>query len=88
MHLALIIDDYLPNSTRIGAKMFHELAVELKNKGHAVTVITPDENQTASVVIDDLDGIRIWRFKSGAIKDTNKIFRAINESFLSYRAWS
>lgn len=25
MKLALIIDDYLPNSTRVGAKMFHEL---------------------------------------------------------------
>ena len=26
MHLALIIDDYLPHSTRVAAKMFHELA--------------------------------------------------------------
>ncbi|HGB9556029.1 TPA: L-fucosamine transferase, partial [Escherichia coli] len=25
MKLALIIDDYLPHSTRVGAKMFHEL---------------------------------------------------------------
>ncbi|HDS5730197.1 TPA: L-fucosamine transferase, partial [Escherichia coli] len=28
MKLALIIDDYLPHSTRVGAKMFHELGLE------------------------------------------------------------
>lgn len=27
MKLALIIDDYLPHSTRVGAKMFHELGL-------------------------------------------------------------
>ncbi|MCR4214790.1 hypothetical protein NKU63_14510, partial [Enterobacter cloacae] len=42
MKLALIIDDYLPNSTRVGAKMFHELAQEFIRRGHDVTVITPD----------------------------------------------
>lgn len=41
MKLALIIDDYLPNSTRVGAKMFHELAQEFIQRGHDVTVITP-----------------------------------------------
>ena len=34
MKLALIIDDYLPHSTRVGAKMFHELGLELLGKGH------------------------------------------------------
>lgn len=33
MHLVLIIDDYLPHSTRVGAKMFHELALELLSRG-------------------------------------------------------
>ena len=42
MKLALIIDDYLPNSTRVGAKMFHELAQEFIRRGHDVTVITPE----------------------------------------------
>ncbi len=72
MRLALIIDDYLPHSTRVGAKMFHELAVELQSRGHQITVITPDKNQSSHLVIDNLDDITIWRFKNGPIKDIKK----------------
>ncbi|MCQ8856447.1 L-fucosamine transferase, partial [Escherichia coli] len=36
MKLALIIDDYQPNSTRVGAKMFNELAQEFIQGGHDV----------------------------------------------------
>lgn len=87
MRLALIIDDYLPKSTRVGAKMFHELALELQAQGHHVTIITPDINQSASFVQDEVDGTRIWRFRSGPIKDIGKVKRLINESLLSFRAW-
>lgn len=87
MRLALLIDDYLPDSTRVGAKMFHELAVYLQQQGHYVTVITPECNQTDTLVCGELDGINVWRFKSGEIKNIGKIKRAINESMLSLRAW-
>lgn len=87
MKLALIIDDYLPNSTRVGAKMFHELAVELVNHGHQVTVITPDSTISQRLTCVELDGVHIWRFKSGPIKDVNKVLRAVNETLLSCRAW-
>ena len=49
LKLVLIIDDYLPDSTRVGAK--------------------------------------IWRFRSGPIKDVGRIQRAMNETFLSLKAW-
>lgn len=87
MKLALIIDDYLPHSTRVGAKMYHELAVELIRRGHQVTVITPGFRITLPITIESLDGVSVWRFKSGPIKDVGKISRAINESVLSLRAW-
>lgn len=87
MHLALIIDDYLPYSTRVGAKMFHELACELFKKGYQVTVITPDFSQKDNLVKDKIDNIFIWRFKSGKIKDVNKVKRALNETLLSTVAW-
>ncbi|MGL5129723.1 MAG: glycosyltransferase family 4 protein [Aeromonas popoffii] len=87
MRLALIIDDYFPNSTRVGSKMFHELAVYLTQQGHQVTVITPDSHQATTLVCDELDGVSIWRFKSGEIKNVGKVKRAINESLLSLRAW-
>lgn len=87
MKLALIIDDYLPNSTRVGAKMFHELAQEFIRRGHDVTVITPDSNLQEGVSYDTFQGVKTWRFKSGPLKDVSKVQRAINETFLSYRAW-
>ena len=41
MKVCIVIDDYLPYSIRVGAKMMHELAIELKSRGHEITVITP-----------------------------------------------
>ncbi len=87
MQLALIIDDYLPCSTRVGAKMFHELALQLIHDRHDVIVITPSENQKDKLVIDNVDGVTIWRFKSGPLKDISKTQRAINETLLSFNAW-
>ena len=88
MRLALIIDDYLPNSTRVGAKMFHELACQLIKNGHEVFVITPGFNQAVKLKKSVLDGVAIWSFRSGKIKDVGKIHRTANETLLSMRAWS
>ncbi|MFM4728056.1 glycosyltransferase family 4 protein [Aeromonas caviae] len=87
MKIALIIDDYLPYSTRVAAKMFHELAVYLQQQGHQITVITPDCSQSEALVCSTLDGVNVWRFKSGKIKDVGKFKRVINETLLSLRAW-
>ncbi|PSU33172.1 glycosyltransferase family 4 protein [Photobacterium lutimaris] len=88
MRLALIIDDYLPHSTRVGAKMMHELALELIEQGHTVTVITPHfEKGLPTLIEDSHDGVAVWRFLSGQIKDVPKVKRAINETLLSHRAW-
>lgn len=87
MKLALVIDDYLPDSTRVGAKMFHELAIELQNQGHKVTVITPQANQHKLLSIDSVDSIKVWRFRSGEIKSVGKVKRAINETLLSFNAY-
>ncbi|ARZ02552.1 glycosyltransferase WbuB [Yersinia ruckeri] len=87
MHLVLIIDDYLPHSTRVGAKMFHELALELLSRGHKITVITPDTHQESLFQETDIDGVRVWSFRSGPTKNISKVIRAFNESMLSVRAW-
>ena len=88
MKLALIIDDYIPASTRVGAKMFHELAIELVTQGHDVTVIIPSVGQKLKFTESIVDNIKVWSFFSGPIKDTGKLQRAINETLLSYRGWS
>lgn len=87
MKLALVIDDYLPQSTRVGAKMFHELALELKNQGHQVVVITPQPGHKSRLVKEQFELVEVWRFRSGEIKDVTKVKRAVNETLLSVAAW-
>lgn len=88
MKICLIIDDYMPNSIKIAAKMMHELAIEFIQNGHEVSVITPDIKINEKIKIDNLDGVKIYRFKSGEIKNVSKVKRAINETLLSFNAWN
>lgn len=87
MRFAFIIDDYMPHSTRVGAKMFHELALEFKKHGHEVVVITPAFGQDKILKIDDYEDVTVWRFKSPKLKDISKVKRAVNESLLSINGW-
>lgn len=87
MNVCLIIDDYLPDSIKVGAKMMHELAVELVSSGHQVTVIVPAPNLQLPYNISIIDGVTVCRFRSGEIKNIGKVKRAINESLLSWQAW-
>ena len=85
--ICLIIDDYMPDSIKVGAKMMHELACELKGQGHKVTVITPSSQLKVKTEINMLDGITVCHFRSSEIKNVGKVKRAINETLLSYHAW-
>ena len=87
MKICLVVDDYMPDSIKIAAKMMHELAIELNNQGHEVTVLTPCNTISKSIDIIKLDNINVYRFKVGAIKNVAKVKRAINETLLSYNAW-
>lgn len=88
MRIAIFPDEYLPESTRVHAKMLHELALELKKLGNEVVVITPgDPKQQTLLSVCFLDGIEVWRFRSGTIRGRGKVIRAVNESLLSIRAW-
>ncbi len=87
MNICIIIDDYLPESNKIGAKMMHELAVEFITLGHSVTVITPAPGLKEKFEVSILDGVTVCRFRSGTIKNVSKITRAVNETLLSFRAW-
>ena len=87
MRLLLIVDDYLPASIKVAAKMMHDLALECIAQGHEVTVCTVDDILQVPFVVEDLDGVHVLRYKTGSIKNVTKIRRAINETLLSYRAW-
>ena len=84
--ICLIIDDYLPNSKKVAAKMMHELACEFISLGHKVTVITPNSDMNTKMKISEIEGVKVCYFKSGAIKNTSKFKRLINETLLSFNA--
>ncbi|MDA7830133.1 glycosyltransferase family 4 protein [Gammaproteobacteria bacterium] len=88
MRIALLPDEYLPSGTRVHSRMFHELALQLKKVGHHPIVITPGTPlQKLSLEIDFVDGIEVWRFKSGYTRGVGMVRRAINEWLISFRAW-
>lgn len=88
MRVALLTDESLPNGTRIHAKMIHELASEFQEKGHKSVVITPGHlNQKSKLIIDEYEGVEIWRFKSGQTRGVSMLKRVTNEWLFSIRAW-
>ena len=87
MRVLLIVDDYWPNSTKVAAKMMHELAIELINNNHSTTVVTPSSNIKKKFEKLSIDKVNVIKFRSGKLKNVNRIIRGINESLLSFRAW-
>ncbi|MCC5816326.1 MAG: glycosyltransferase family 4 protein [Leptospira sp.] len=87
MKICLIVDDYLPHSIKVAAKMMHELAVEFVSQGHEVMVVTPGAGIKRPFEIEIIENVKIFRFRSGEIKNISKVKRAINETLLSFRAW-
>ncbi|WP_281223112.1 glycosyltransferase family 4 protein [Photobacterium sanguinicancri] len=88
MRIALFPDDYLPDSTLVHAKMFHELALEFIRLGHTPIIITPGKpEQSTRLCVDYIDGVEIWRFRNGQTRGVGKVKRALNETLLSWNAW-
>jgi glycosyltransferase involved in cell wall biosynthesis len=89
MYLALLLDNSVFSSTRVHPKMMYELAIELVEQGHKPIVISPGEsNQVEKLVIKEINGITFWEFRNGDIRGVSKTKRAINETLLSFNAWS
>jgi len=87
MKILLIVDDYVPNSIKIAAKMMHELALQFISEGNEVTVITPDNTLQKDNQLNTIENLNVLRFNSGKIKNTSKTKRALNESLLSLRIY-
>jgi glycosyltransferase involved in cell wall biosynthesis len=86
MRLLILIDCYLPtmNST---AKLIYDLALEFRNLGHEVTILTPSNVIADAIQVVDEEGLRIARVRMGKIKGIPKIVRAIQEVRLSSVIW-
>lgn len=86
-NIAIFIDDYVPNSTKVAAKMMHELSCEFIAKGFNVDVFTPAGNISRKLIYDKIDEVNVYRFRTGVIKNTSMLRRGINETLLSVNAF-
>jgi glycosyltransferase involved in cell wall biosynthesis len=87
MRVLLLVDDYLPESTKAAGRMMHDLALEFQKRGHRVTVVTPANDFQQSSQQTDFEGVTVIRFHAGQIKNIGRIRRAINETLISRSAW-
>jgi glycosyltransferase involved in cell wall biosynthesis len=83
----LLVDCYFP-STKSGAKLVHDLAVELNARGCDVCVACPDESLRSQSMLSNEDGVDVLRIRTGPIKSAGRVVRAINEFRLSRTMWS
>lgn len=86
MKILLLVDDYLPKTTKIHGKMVHHLAKGFLKIGHNCTVVTPDNNITSNYEYEVLEGVNVYRFKAPETRVNSKVKRAVNELLLSFYA--
>jgi len=87
MRILIIVDCYYPSS-KSGAKLIHDLGVELRRQGHQITILTPSERNVFDLELKTEDGLLIARVKNGQLKGVSKIRRALREIGLSRTLWS
>ena len=86
MRILLLVDCYLP-STKSSAKLMHDLAVELCDRGHDVVLAAPDDGLRTAFSLTERDRLTVLRIRTGKIKGASKARRAINEMRLSRVFW-
>ena len=65
----------------------HDLALELAELGHDITVLTAGENQRKDCIVEQVEGITVLRIRSGKREGVSLAIRAWNELLLSYHFW-
>jgi glycosyltransferase involved in cell wall biosynthesis len=86
LRILILVDCYYP-STKSSAKLVHDLAVELSERGNQVVVLTPSDTIAGKLEERIEDGVTVARVKTGPIKGVNRVIRAANEMRLSARIW-
>jgi O26-antigen biosynthesis N-acetyl-L-fucosamine transferase len=86
LRILILVDCYYP-SIKSGAKLVHDLAVELSCRGHHTVVLTPSDGISERFQVRTEDGVTVARVKTPRIKGTHKIQRAFCEAQLSGRIW-
>ena len=56
MRILIIVDCYYPSS-KSGAKLIHDLGVEMHRRGHEVTILTPSDHNISDLELTTEDGL-------------------------------
>lgn len=86
LRLLLVVDVFDPVRTSAAVQV-EDLALALSRLGHDCTVLTPDPTVQNPLILEQRDGFRVGRVRSGPLKQTPLIRRALNEVALSWRMW-
>ena len=81
----LIICVFFPPFKSSAAIQINDLAEALKNMGNSITVITPDNSIKKSFQIEEKEDIKIYRFKTGKIRDISLFKRTLNELIMHFK---
>ena len=87
MRIILLVDRYLP-SPMSSAKMIHDLATEMASQCHEVTVVTGDDTLDTRIQMSKENDVTVVRVRSGKIRHSSRVVRAINEVRLSGIIWN
>lgn len=85
--ILILSDCYLPATTS-AARLIHDLACGLRDRGLDVTVLAPDPGITAELQEEDGGGFRVLRVRSAGIKGAGNWRRGWEEARLAARIWS
>lgn len=83
LRLAIVADTF-PPSRNSGAIQLKDLACEIANQGHELTVIIPSHKITNSSQIENSNGYRVLRLKAFRTKKISYVRRTINEFLMPY----
>jgi glycosyltransferase involved in cell wall biosynthesis len=86
VRVLILVDCYFP-SHKSGAKLIHDLGVELSRQGCRVTILTAAPGLARNLVVSDEDALRVARVKTPKIKGAWKPIRAFHEARLSSVVW-
>ncbi len=86
MRILLLIQYYFPN-TQSCAQLMRDLAEELRDLGHKVILVAPDDSLADGRTIADEEGVTVVRVPSPPFRGTSRPMRAWNEWRLPATVW-
>jgi glycosyltransferase involved in cell wall biosynthesis len=79
----LLVVVYYPPMPQASGQIIHDLAVEMRRRGHEVMVATPSDSVKEKTSVNVEDGVTVIRIRAAGMKSANKLVRLWREARLS-----